>query len=515
MNYIYTKYLYSNKLRLLRMLAIIVVAVALFIVGVNKMSVVPSVMAWIVVIIGAVLVVAIGFLEIYRQSDISKLYPIVAIVLGVFFIFLIPAYETPDEQDHFGSAYNLSNTWLGVENPDETHRYMRQADAAIADADTLHNISEADYNKVLGNLGVVTDSQASEVVAVNYSANAGVVVYTLPALGITIARLLHLGFGWAYALGVFFNLLLYVLLTTYAIRIIPVGKRILFVVSLLPVMLQQVSSFSYDCALTACIMAILAISFTWRKEFKPTVLQIVIIVFSAIVFAGVKSGAFLVVLLLLPALCIRKSWFEGCAKKWTIGAILLIVIAIAVYVIFLGGYDKIVTFLVAVPNNVREIPGQLGVAPIEYLTNPGRFFGIIWSTFKENVGHYIAQIGGTALGYNRIFISKMIYIVNLLILFVSMIRYNKETDVYHVGNRILTFIIGIIPVLITVLAMLLYWTLPTDGTIMGLQGRYVLPTLAVLMLSVGRWQKIKIPDIDNLFAIGMTITGYVACISIL
>ena len=236
-------------------------------------------------------------------------------------------------------------------------------------------------------------------------------------------------------------MLLYVLLTTYAIRIIPVGKRILFVVSLLPVMLQQVSSFSYDCALTACIMAILAISFTWRKEFKPTVLQIVIIVFSAIVFAGVKSGAFLVVLLLLPALCIRKSWFEGCAKKWTIGAILLIVIAIAVYVIFLGGYDKIVTFLVAVPNNVREIPGQLGVAPIEYLTNPGRFFGIIWSTFKENVGHYIAQIGGTALGYNRIFISKMIYIVNLLILFVSMIRYNKETDVYHIGNRILTFII--------------------------------------------------------------------------
>ena len=100
-------------------------------------------------------------------------------------------------------------------------------------------------------------------------------------------------------------------------------------------------------------------------------------------------------------------------------------------------------------------------------------------------------------------------------LLVSMVRYNTEDDEYKVGNRILTFIVGVIPILITAFAMLLYWTLPTDNVIMGFQGRYIVPTLAIIMLSIGRWKKFRIPNIDNLFAMGITLTSYLTCISVL
>ena len=522
------------------MLAILAVAVILMCVGISRSIVnVTSgikVFSLIVIIGGALLVVCIGYLEVYKQLEIGKLYPIIALTLGIVFIFLVPAFETPDEQDHFGSAYNLSNTILGYGEPEVESlspiRYMRAEDAAIADADTIHAIDATAYGKVFDHLGVVNVDGDAKVIATNYSSNAGTLLYILPALGITVARLLHLGFGWAYVLGALLNLLFFVAMTTYAIRKMPFGKRILFVVALLPVMMQQVSSFSYDCGLMACIMVVVAQSFALScrtsdchpkhsegsliKACKSTIItELIMYIFCAVLISTVKSGVFLAIFLLPIILSIKSSWFKGKNKKIAIVVIVVIIAALAIFMIFLGGYNRIVFVLTTAPENVREIQGMTGLAPIYYITNPGRFFAIIFNTLRENLGHYIAQIGGTALGYNRIFISKFIYIVNLLILLASMIRYDKETDVYKVGNRILTFIVGLVPIMITVLAMLLYWTLPTDNSIMGLQGRYLLPTLPILMMAVGRWRRPFIPNLDNLFAMGMTITGYVTCISVL
>ena len=528
MNVLYTKYQSSDKLKLLRMIAVIIVAIVLMIIGIRKEFIVPNVIAFPVWLLGAMLVIVIGLLEIYKQLDIAKLYPIIAITLGLFFLFLIPAYETPDEQDHFDSAYNLSNTWLGIDKPGEDGEkifYMRLADAVKPSPDLGEPISAEDYYKVIDNFGFVTEMGDIEVVTIDFSSGANFVPYILPAIGITIARLLHLGFGWAYILGALFNMLLYILLTTYAIHVMPMGKRILFIISLLPVTVQQVSSFSYDCALMACVMVVVAISFKWRQWLRDRnlspylvrhiVIDSVLLIFSAIVFASIKSGVFLVVLLLPLALCIRKSWFTGRYKLWTIGATVLIVVAIAVYMFFFGGIFRIALFLTTVPGDIREVPGKMGVAPIEYITHPERLFSMLWATIKSGLRHYIAQIGGTTLGYNRIFVHRVLYGGNLLMLLVSMIRYNRETDEYKVGNRILSFIIGAIPIIITLIAMLLFWTFKTDEYIMGFQGRYILPTLAILMLSVGRLKKITIPNIDNLFAMGMTITGYATCLDIL
>ena len=525
MNILYTKYQSSDKLKLIRMIAVIIVTVVLMVIGIRKEFIVPNVIALPVWLIGAMLVIVVGLLEIYKQLDIAKLYPIIAITLGLFFIFLIPAYETPDEQDHFSSAYNISNTWLGLESPNDFSFYMRQTDAVIERVDMDNPADEACYHKVIDNLRFVNEWEETEILVINKITNAGFVTYMLPAIGITVARLLHLGFGWEYVLGALLNMILYIALTTYALHVMPIGKRILFVVSLLPITLQQVSSFSYDCALMACTMVVVAISFKWRQWLRDRnlspylvrhiVIDSVLLIFSAIVFASIKSGVFLVVLLLPLALCIRKSWFTGRYKLWTIGATVLIVVAIAVYMFFFGGIFRIALFLTTVPSDIREISGQSGIAPIEYITHPKKFFDIMFNSIREDLFHLIAQIGGTALGYLRIFIHRVIFGGNLLILLVSMIRYNKETDEYKVGNRILSFIIGIIPIVITLFAMLLFWTLPTDEYIKGFQGRYILPTLAILMLSVGRLKKITIPNIDNLFAMGMTITGYATCISIL
>ena len=84
-----------------------------------------------------------------------------------------------------------------------------------------------------------------------------------------------------------------------------------------------------------------------------------------------------------------------------------------------------------------------------------------------------------------------------------------------IGIGIFAFLIGLAPVVITFLAMLLYWTFPWDIKVEGFQGRYIIPTLQIMMLSFGGWQKIRIPNVDNLFIILMTMSSYVSCVSVL
>ena len=83
-------------------------------------------------------------------------------------------------------------------------------------------------------------------------------MYYLPALGITIGRVLHFGSMLTFLLGRFFNLLLYTALVGLAIKVIPKGKMILFMVAMLPMSLQQAASFSYDAMINATSILVLA-----------------------------------------------------------------------------------------------------------------------------------------------------------------------------------------------------------------------------------------------------------------
>ena len=89
MNVLYTKYQSSDNLKLLRMITVIIVTVVLMVIGIRKAFIVPNAIALPVWLIGAMLVIVVGLLEIYKQLDIAKLYPIIAITLGLFFIFFV------------------------------------------------------------------------------------------------------------------------------------------------------------------------------------------------------------------------------------------------------------------------------------------------------------------------------------------------------------------------------------------------------------------------------------------
>ncbi len=548
MDYIYAKYKYSNKIKLVRMLLVIAIAVTCFVVGgVRIFGHNPDAgagfrgYAWFVLIVGGILVLVVGFFEIYREIPIDKVYPFIAITLGIIYIVLVPAFETPDEHDHFNSAYLVSDEYMSTDyNPsievDKKYgpvlvRDARYADAKFPDTSFPERIDTSQYEAYISSLGNVSSEEDVMVRTTWKSSNEGFIMYYLPAVGVTFARILNLNFGYVYGFGALLNVIFYVLMTSYAIRKMPFGKRILFIIALLPITLQQAASFSYDSGTIACITVVIAQAFflkygdrstrhnwKWNIEIpfiKVSVTELLMYVFCGFLLLNVKRGVFLIVFLLPIALCINKKWFTGRGKLITIPVIVIAIAGAAAYVVFLGGYAKVVTFLTAVPQDIRGTFGVSGVAPIEYINNPGRLFSLIINYVKEEKTHIFNQLGGGVLGFYRIFMSTKIAGFNLVLLLLSMIRYNKEDDRFHVGNRIVSFLIGLAPVVITFTAMLLYWTYPWDTKVEGFQGRYIIPTLSIMMLSVGRWQKIRIPNVDNLFIILMTVSSYAGMISVL
>ncbi|MEI3525097.1 MAG: DUF2142 domain-containing protein [Eubacteriales bacterium] len=80
-----------------------------------------------------------------------------------------------------------------------------------------------------------------------------IIVYLPAILGMTLARLLHLGTVPMLLLARWCSLLFFALMTYFGMKKLPFGKITLFLLAILPMNLQQCTSFSYDAVITGVI----------------------------------------------------------------------------------------------------------------------------------------------------------------------------------------------------------------------------------------------------------------------
>ena len=70
--------------------------------------------------------------------------------------------------------------------------------------------------------------------------------YIIPSIGITAARIFHMNAAWTIYAGRLLNMCFFIIMVALAIRIIPIGKEAILFITLNPVMLQSLISYSYD-----------------------------------------------------------------------------------------------------------------------------------------------------------------------------------------------------------------------------------------------------------------------------
>ncbi len=379
----------------------------------------------------------------YRKWNIDRVYPVTVLIFAMLYMYVVPALKAPDEAIHFGRMIETANHW------------------------TIDAIA-----------------------------------YTMPALGLNLARLT----GWnGLYVGTFFNVIFYVALTSYAMKKLPFGKRTMYVICMLPITLQQAASLSYDCAILSSVMVVMSLSIKWvyapiahpHKSMTLTgktfisnrVLpsEVVIYLLMACILLHVKNGAYAIMILLPLVLSIKFSWFRG-FRKWIIfGVLAVVLVGLWIYLHSEAGLYRIWNFLMYIPY-ITEFK-TYAAPPIYRLWNWRGTLAMLWQTVISEGKSYVYQMFGGQLGALDVFPWKPGVYLYLILFLMSLIRREKEHRDIRIPRRIFIVLFCLVPDLIAVFAMLFYWT-PYDSTlILGIQGRYFLPSLFVLSGALGYWRK--------------------------
>lgn len=197
-----------------------------------------------------VLVVGLAWLIRKKISyEPERLFLVIALMFGSYLSFALPRVTGVSWDDQIHYARSLSVSY--VSNAEYT-----DSDVALSTLPWAGRLGPHDANDMVDGLdedyrnsideGTVKRASGFDAVDGSSIATISSLGYIPSAAGLWLGRLFHFVLSSTLVLGRWFNLIFYVAIMAWAIRIIPVKKVLLSVVGLIPTSLFLASSFSYD-----------------------------------------------------------------------------------------------------------------------------------------------------------------------------------------------------------------------------------------------------------------------------
>lgn len=203
------------------------------------------------IIIGCL--ISIGyFLIFFKKVKLETVFVVAASIIGIMMSIVFTPYSAPDELAHIQSAYYYSNILLF--QPKDYVRSGDFDDPALATMPTKQI-----YEDLFTNTDVFYDSSQTEMVKKDsLRVLTPFYLYAPATLGLTVGRLLNLGFRPILYLGTWCNLAFFIVCMWFSIKRTPIAKSMFFTIGLLPMITHLTSSFSYDTMIIGLAMAFTA-----------------------------------------------------------------------------------------------------------------------------------------------------------------------------------------------------------------------------------------------------------------
>lgn len=420
-----------------------------------------------------------------KKIRIENVYLISALVLGLLFMVLIPLMAIPDEQTHAYIAYNLSNHMLGIEDDPSGMLIMRQDDLNAPYIFT--GLGRWYYNRFFDSFTepLINDNL---IVTTILPAEAPSQLYFFSAIGISIGRLCGLNTTWTFMLGRIFNHIVFILIVYYAMKKIPFGKAVLFVWALLPMVLQQEMSYSYDSVINALCVLIVALTLNlkygekrkaegWKKYITP---EIIILLVACVLLFPCKGHVFLPivvfpVLLLVDLLIKNKTKIKEYFSKNLIAKRVVIVLGIiAIICVGFVAYRILGNLISTADGDGVYIPYfESHAYPVGYyLKHPAEVFKLFISTILSYGDRFLLGMHGNLLGWGDISVPVMFIIPFMFFMLYAGARRENEECYVNTGIKIWITVVFVGVCVLSMLGMLLYWTPKGASAIEGVQGRY-------------------------------------------
>ena len=470
--------------------------------------------AWVLLILGFTAVCLLG-----RRLRLELCVFLSVLLLGCAYLVTLPPLSSPDEIAHFASSYGISNRLLGMEAEDgDGHVYLRREDEALSniygatgeeERISLGRLLDEETWKFLAAHGspVFTDQAGREMVpSVISTVKTTPMAYVPQAIGITLARLLGLNCVYLAFLGRLMNLLLFAGMTALSVHFIPAGKLILYGTALLPMSLHLAASLSYDAFVMSgcfffgsyCMYLAYAKPKVEKRDIAALSVTIALLGPCKIVYAVVLGFA-----LLIP---VKKF---GGWKPWALSAL-------AVFVSFLGAMvlvnSQIIAGYAAGTDTYVTWAAEEGYSLPFILHNPLRYMRMVYETVTVQGGELFLTMLGSRLGNLDAVLSVPFFILaGLTACLVGMgIRSAGEALYVTAGQKLWLLFLAGACLLGLMTAMLIALTPLSAGSIAGVQGRYLLPLLPFVVLTLKNDRLVRTAGSDERLVFYMcAMNGYV------
>lgn len=486
---------------------------------------------WVIALLALVLIGAGWWLFTGQKCPLHQMVFCFVLALGILFSMVLPPYSAPDEQFHINQSFTLASTIYDPHLPiaqSQIHSTIRRP----SDQDVIVQDSETTvftWQHIAKNLLTTSPDPFTATHDFDeYQVDSSYTMYWISALGVLAGFLLRLGFIPTLFLGRLTNLLFFAFLASWAVKRTPVAKAVFATVALLPMTLHLAASYSRDsnllalCLLFAALVLDLAFGPTEKISWKQLILPALaglLIVPSKIVYFPLALLVFLI-----PAA--RLGRFSKAIKGGFLVLCMVVFLSSAGGTLTLGGFVNGDTPVAAgaasssaavqeaepaasVAAESESAPalestassGETAVAdsapqpaseePVQddsvcyslpyILSHPLDTVELLIRSVVEYGEHYVKTLVGGTLSYFDPGVQiAWTWVAALLILLVlAWLQPGFELPVWA---KTVCLLIGLACCGLAVLGCV-SWTPTYYTTIYGLQGRYFLPVLSLLLLA--------------------------------
>lgn len=419
-------------------------------------------------------------------NKIENAFAIIALSIGIMFVILQPpGLISWDEHIHFFNSNAILD--IGESEWKEARDYIYDNPEEFPYVSLL---SIEERNEQIENLNAMDGTQGKYPDAKFDTIISGV-GYVHMAVAFKLLHALNVPFFTAFVITKMVNLFVYVILVWCAIRILPTHKLLMTVVGLMPTPIYMACAYSYDPLVIGCVF--LATAIILREYYEPlTKISWKRILFLCIVMIIGCCPKAVYIPLILSIIALPSSKFES--KKQHVMFIITIV------VVFLAMMSTFVLPALISSDQAGDLRGgdtsvseQLALIFSHLFAYIRVFFENFWNTIgdymfgRESLAHLAYS------GYLRF--SALTGILMMVVAFTD----TKGTCPRE-GKTALTKykIASLVCVAITIgliwTALYLSFTEVGETTIAGVQGRYYIPFLFLVMYVIGDVQiENKIP----------------------
>lgn len=425
----------------------------------------------------------------YSYTKIIKtenLFIMLSLILGFFYLTVLPPMSAPDEECHFAMAYSYSNVILGGkrtigeagtrENGNGCMFYY--IPARSTDAIYIRENYDFEYVWQYPNFTNYTDciegldnfsgyeKQFNDVFIGRFT-NASIIVYLPAVLGITLARVLGFGSMQLIFIGRIFNYLFFCFCGYYAIKKIPFAKKAFLVALFMPMTLHLAASYSYDSVLIASSYLLVAYSFYLIYKKQTITWRDILVLTTTVLFVSSAKVFYSFIALLLLLIPVQK--YKCHKDKIVVMLCIFLCACIGIISSSLSGIQGYINS----ENSTTYYTLSYCLGHIE------ETLFLFINSIIQCAEYYYGTMVGYLLGWLDFRISYFIVILFSVLIFIGSI---ESYDV--IPDTKCTSVCLIIASLITTCILLttILWTPIGDEIVSGFQGRYLIEAFPLVLI---------------------------------